>query len=94
MERFELGKRFRCFGCGCPFYDLGKPNAICPRCGKNQSGAPKFEVPKEVKTISSKGRKEGGFRPVDSPPVPDDGLGEFEEVVLEKDDLDFAVAEG
>ncbi|MGH7186888.1 MAG: FYDLN acid domain-containing protein, partial [Pseudomonadota bacterium] len=29
----DLGKKFTCFNCGTKFYNLGKPEAICPKCG-------------------------------------------------------------
>ncbi len=31
-----LGKRFKCYKCGMKFYDLGKPQPLCPSCGANQ----------------------------------------------------------
>jgi len=33
----ELGKKYKCYKCGCKFYDLNKPRAICPRCGEDQA---------------------------------------------------------
>jgi hypothetical protein len=33
----KWGKKFRCFSCGCKFYDLGKSESICPKCGANQA---------------------------------------------------------
>ena len=35
----ELGKKYECAECGTKFYDLGKPEPICPKCGTNQRGA-------------------------------------------------------
>jgi hypothetical protein len=29
----ELGKKFECAECGAKFYDLGKAEPACPRCG-------------------------------------------------------------
>lgn len=46
----DLGKRFRCYECGTAFYDLNRPKPICPKCGADQSSAPKFEVPAEIKS--------------------------------------------
>ena len=31
----ELGKKHECAECGAKFYDLGKADAACPRCGTN-----------------------------------------------------------
>jgi len=35
----ELGNKFECYSCGTKFYDLGKPQPICPKCGANQKDA-------------------------------------------------------
>ncbi|MDQ2871423.1 MAG: FYDLN acid domain-containing protein [Acidobacteriota bacterium] len=40
----DLGKKFECFNCRTKFYNLGKPEAICPKCGANQKDA-KFDEP-------------------------------------------------
>lgn len=32
----NLGRKFECFNCRAKFYDLGKPEAVCPKCGANQ----------------------------------------------------------
>lgn len=29
----DLGKKHECPNCGIKFYDLGKPEPLCPRCG-------------------------------------------------------------
>lgn len=36
----SLGKKFTCHSCGTKFYDLNKPNKICPKCGADQSLKP------------------------------------------------------
>lgn len=33
----ELGTKHECLECGARFYDLGKPEARCPRCGADQT---------------------------------------------------------
>jgi len=35
----DLGKKFECFSCRTKFYDLGKAEAVCPKCGANQKDA-------------------------------------------------------
>ena len=48
----ELGKKHTCFQCGGKFYDLGKPEAVCPKCGANQKAAPaKPKVLKKEKSV-------------------------------------------
>lgn len=46
----NLGKKWNCFSCGAKFYDLGKPDPSCPKCGANQKNAPaKARAPKKEK---------------------------------------------
>src|SRR5713101_8736350 len=41
----DLGKKYECFRCSTKFYNLGKAEAICPRCGANQKDAKLEEGP-------------------------------------------------
>jgi len=43
MTKNKYGNRYQCFKCGCKFYDLNNPKAICPKCGADQASAPKRE---------------------------------------------------
>jgi hypothetical protein len=36
----KLGYKWICFGCGAKFYDLGKDDPICPKCGIDQHEKP------------------------------------------------------
>lgn len=45
MPELKLGNKFECFSCGTKFYDLGKPEAVCPKCGANQKDATRSETP-------------------------------------------------
>jgi uncharacterized protein (TIGR02300 family) len=36
----ELGTKHTCFKCGTRFYDLKKPEPICPKCGADQRQGP------------------------------------------------------
>ena len=37
----RLGAKHVCFSCGLKFYDLNRPEPICPRCQSNQRNRPK-----------------------------------------------------
>jgi ribosomal protein L37E len=37
----KLGTKWACFRCGSRFYDLHKPEPICPKCGADQRERPK-----------------------------------------------------
>lgn len=39
MPEPKLGTKYDCYSCGTKFYDLGKPEPICPKCGANQKDA-------------------------------------------------------
>ena len=41
----RLGTKHLCFSCGAKFYDLNKPEPLCPRCGANQLEKPKDAPP-------------------------------------------------
>ena len=36
-----FGEKYVCFSCGAKFYDLGKPEPLCPKCGADQREAPR-----------------------------------------------------
>lgn len=37
----KLGVKYVCFSCSSRFYDLNKPEPLCPKCGKDQRTRPK-----------------------------------------------------
>jgi hypothetical protein len=41
----DLGKKFDCYNCGTKFYNLGRPEAVCPKCGANQKNAKSEDAP-------------------------------------------------
>jgi hypothetical protein len=40
----KLGDRWTCWACNAVFYDLNRPEAVCPKCGQDQAKKP---VPEE-----------------------------------------------
>lgn len=44
-----LGLKWSCFSCGAKFYDLNKPEPVCPKCGTDQSERPS-DAPGEAPT--------------------------------------------
>ena len=57
----NLGKKLTCFQCATKFYDFGKPEALCPKCGANQKTAP--AKPRAVKKEKSVHIIEDDFTP-------------------------------
>ncbi len=45
MKKKKLGNKYHCFQCGCKFYDLSRPQPLCPKCGTDQSEAKKKAAP-------------------------------------------------
>ncbi len=58
MDKNDLGTKFICYQCGCRFYDLKRPEPLCPQCGTDQSKTP----PKGIAT------KKQDSKPSHSPP--------------------------
>jgi uncharacterized protein (TIGR02300 family) len=47
MAAKDLGTKHTCFKCGTKFYDLKKPEAVCPKCGADQRESPANKPPSE-----------------------------------------------
>lgn len=43
----DLGIKHECASCGTKFYDLGRADAICPKCGLNPITDEVEEIPEE-----------------------------------------------
>ena len=54
----DLGNKYECFSCGAKFYDMGRPDPICPKCGANQKDARKQEVASDSIHAKRKRREE------------------------------------
>ena len=53
-KKARLGNRFSCFSCGTRFYDLNKPDPICPKCSADQREMPAVEPPKRTRKKATK----------------------------------------
>ncbi|MHB8877018.1 MAG: TIGR02300 family protein [Myxococcaceae bacterium] len=47
MPAKDLGNKFVCFKCSAKFYDLKKPDPLCPKCGADQRESPANKPPSE-----------------------------------------------
>jgi uncharacterized protein (TIGR02300 family) len=47
MPAKDLGNKFVCFKCATKFYDLKKPDPVCPKCGTDQRDSPALKAPSE-----------------------------------------------
>jgi len=48
MPEKDLGKKYICFKCSARFYDLRRPEPLCPKCGADQRECP-TPKPSEVR---------------------------------------------
>jgi hypothetical protein len=69
----DLGKKFECYSCGTKFYNLNKPEAVCPKCGANQKEARTEDSPPPAPRPA---RRTAILEP---PPNPDEQTNEFGE---------------
>lgn len=77
----ELGNKHECLSCSTKFYDLGKSELICPKCGADQKelaeadeGAGAKEKRRPKKKAKSASKKAKAKKPVasdDKPPAGD-----------------------
>ena len=66
----DLGKKYTCYSCHTKFYDLGKPEPICPKCGADQRDAEDTPV-----VAPTRGRSRAAAPP--PPPVVEEAEDDF-----------------
>lgn len=64
MPELKLGTKFECYSCRTKFYDLGKAEPVCPKCGANQKDVAQNESP-SVSQASRRRRKAEVAKAVD-----------------------------
>ncbi len=85
MAAKDLGTKFTCFKCGAKFYDLKKPDPLCPKCGADQRESPALRAPEKPE------RKRAARAVVEEPEAPaeeldEDAAGEDEEAEVEPEE--------
>jgi uncharacterized protein (TIGR02300 family) len=93
MTESKLGTKHVCFSCGAKFYDLGKGQAVCPKCGADQKDADDAESTPLAQASRRKRKPEAKAKPAGvqrDDVVLDEGLPEAAEVLDDEDlaDLD------
>ena len=88
-----LGEKYVCYSCGAKFYDLGKPEPRCPKCGADQR-----EAPRQTKTRTPAPAAEVVERPVKRSRLLDDDDDEIAiepdaDTDTEADDLDLGLGD-
>jgi uncharacterized protein (TIGR02300 family) len=90
MPARDLGAKFVCFKCGTKFYDMKKPDPLCPKCGADQRESP-------VNKPGAEGRRARAVAPVPKviEPEPEEAevLAEEEEEIQPFDEEEPAAVE-
>jgi uncharacterized protein (TIGR02300 family) len=47
MPAKDLGAKYICFKCSTKFYDMKKPDPLCPKCGADQRESPALKPASE-----------------------------------------------
>jgi hypothetical protein len=84
QDKSKLGTRYQCFQCNTKFYDLNRPEPLCPKCGADQRENPNPD-PREAILAKYKGKATGKLR-LDE--TFDEEEGEEEEVEFDDEDAD------
>ncbi len=81
MPAKDLGTKHTCFKCGTKFYDLKKPEPICPKCGADQRQSP------ASKPSPAAERRRAPPKPVaPEPPEPEEAEADVEDDADEAED--------
>ena len=91
MPAKDLGNKYVCFKCSTKFYDMKKPDPLCPKCGADQRESPALKP-------ASEGRRSrlSSIPKVIEPIEPEEPAAESEEEELaefEDEDAEAAPAE-
>ena len=91
MPAKDLGSKYVCFKCSTKFYDMKKPDPLCPKCGADQRESPALKP-------ASEGRRSrlSSIPKVIEPIEPEEPAAESEEEELaefEDEDAEAAPAE-
>ena len=79
MAAKDLGTKHACFKCGTKFYDLKKPEPLCPKCGADQRESP------ALKPAPAERRQRAPARPVAAAPEVEEAETEVVDEDLEAD---------
>ncbi|MCP4006299.1 MAG: TIGR02300 family protein [bacterium] len=90
-QKAELGKKWVCYSCSVKFYDLNKPEPLCPKCQADQRESPLFEKPKRKSTrkkTTKKAAKKTTKRAKKSAKLPSLDDDEVEQIPVESEKTD------
>lgn len=56
VDKALLGTRYTCYECGAKFYDMNKPEALCPSCNADQANDPNPDPIELLKSTKRRSR--------------------------------------
>jgi hypothetical protein len=56
VDKALLGTRYTCYECGAKFYDMNKPEALCPSCNADQVNDPNPDPIELLKSMKRRSR--------------------------------------
>lgn len=90
MTELKLGNKYECFNWGAKFYDLGKGEPVCPKCGADQKDA---EEENPLVTQSVKRTRKAELLPDDDDEVQVPVGEDLDDEDLDDEDLDLELDE-
>lgn len=90
QDKSKLGKRYTCFQCALKFYDLNRPEPLCPKCGADQRENPNPD-PREALLARFKGKVASKSLRLDEEDADEDV---DEDLDLDPDEIDEDEEEG
>jgi uncharacterized protein (TIGR02300 family) len=80
MAAKDMGTKFTCFKCAAKFYDMKKPEPICPKCGADQRESP------ALRPSDKSERKRAAKAAVVEEPALEEEAAEAEDAAEDEDD--------
>lgn len=88
MPELKLGSKHECYSCGTKFYDLGKSEPVCPKCGANQKDVSSSDTPSSGQ--SSRRRRKAEVAPKAIDVDEDEPIADLDEEIVPDAELDGA----
>lgn len=88
MPELKLGTKFECYSCGTKFYDLGKSDPVCPKCGANQKDVSSSDTPSTGQ--SSRRRRKAEIVPKAIDVEEDEPIADIDEEIVPDAELEGA----
>ncbi len=88
MPELKLGTKHECYSCGTKFYDLGKSEPVCPKCGANQKDVSASET--HATGQSSRRRRKAEVAPKAIDVDEDEPIADMDEEIVPDAELDGA----